>query len=328
MSRRHAFLYSPFSGALAPLAFAVFLVMPGCGTEAPEAPPAAADPTASAAPAPAPAADAPPDTDIWLLELVRDGAALRAAQPRNLTNRTGYDNQPFFTPEGNLLFVQIEGDQTDIWQWRADADLTSRVTATPDQGEYSPTPIPESSGGISYIRSPDATSGRLWRIPQEGAEPEIIFPDIGPVGYHAWFDTEHVALWLLGDAGALQHVELATQAARTIATGVGRSPQPVPNRRAVSFTRATDSGWVVEVYDLDQDRTDTLAQLPEGADYHAWTPDGVLLSAAGSQVLAWRDDSWQTVVDLADLGLTLSRLAVSPDSTRLALVADRVDLLP
>ncbi|MDP5070745.1 MAG: hypothetical protein NWQ45_07590, partial [Congregibacter sp.] len=117
-------------------------------------------------------------------------------------------------------------------------------------------------------------------------------------------------------------VEFATQEAKPLATAVGRSPQSVPNRRAVSFTRVTDAGRVVEAYDLDLDRTELLAVLPEGGDFHAWTPDGVLLSSVGSRVLAWRQGDWQEVVDLTDLGLTLSRLAVSPDGTRLALVAE------
>lgn len=120
----------------------------------------------------------------------------------------------------------------------------------------------------------------------------------------------------------LQLVELATQEARTLATGVGLSPQSVPNRRAVSFTRATDEGTMVEVYDLDLDSTEELAVLPEGSGFHAWTPDGVLLGTAGSRVFAWREGEWQEVVDLADLGLELSRLNVSPDGRRLAVVAE------
>jgi hypothetical protein len=59
-----------------------------------------------------------------------------------------------------------------------------------------------------------------------------------------------------------------------------------------------------------------------GAEFHAWTPDGVLLSSSGSRVVAWLDDSWQEVTDLAYLGLKLSRLTISPDGMRLALVAE------
>ncbi|EED32033.1 hypothetical protein NOR53_3363 [gamma proteobacterium NOR5-3] len=263
-----------------------------------------------------------PETDVWLLALVREGDTLRAESPRNITQRPGYDNQPSFTPDGDLMFVQMEGGRTDIWRWNSAAERSTRVTATPNQGEYSPTPIPGTESGISYIRSPDDSSGRLWRTPQEGATAEIIFADIGPVGYHAWFDADYVALWRLQDPSLLQLVELQTQATRTIATAVGRSPQSVPNRRAVSFTRTTDSGTLIEIHDLDLNRTDALTVLPEGGEFHAWTPDGVLLSSAGSGVFAWQHGSWQPVVDLADLGLTLSRLAISPDGTRMALVAE------
>jgi hypothetical protein len=289
----------------------------GCSSEAPVAPA-----PATANPAPAEAPLAPEGTDVWLMELVRDNATLRAVQPRNLTNRPGYDNQPHFTPAGDIMFVQMEDGRTDIWRWSARTEQSTRLTDTPLQGEFSPTPIPQSDGGISYIRSPDDTSGRLWRMPSEGAPAEIIFADIGPVGYHAWFDTQYVALWRLQEPSLLQVVEVTTQESRTIATDVGRSPQSVPQRRAVSFTITSPAGTSVAVYDLDQDRTEILAQLPEGGEFHAWTPDGVLLCSSGSRVLAWVDGNWQEVADLAQLNLTLSRLAVSPSGNRLAVVAE------
>lgn len=302
--------------ALAPLALALVVTVSGCAESSP-------DPSAASAEPESPVAAGPPEgTDIWLLDLERDGDALRAVAPRNLTNRPGYDNQPHFTPTGDLLFVQMEDGKTDVWKWQSASGRSTRLTSTPGQGEYSPTPIPGSDGGISYIRSPTNTDGRLWRSPREGAEPEIVFADIGPVGYHAWFDSDHVALWLLQDPSLLQVVELATGVAQTIAAGVGRSPQSVPDHRAVSFTRMTEAGRVVEVHDLDLQRTDLLAVLPEGGDFHAWTPDGVLLCSAGSRVFAWRDGRWQTVVDFAERGLSLTRLAVSPDGTRIALVAE------
>jgi len=296
--------------ALALFVLAVFLVTAGCAGKTP------ADPEPSAT------VGAPEGTDVWLLELVEEADALRAVEPRNLTNRPGYDNQPYFMPAGELLFVQMEGERTDLWRWNAETERSTRVTATPQESEFSPTPIPESEGGISYIRSKTETSGRLWRMPRAGAAAEIVFADLGPVGYHAWFDADYVALWRLQDPSLLQLVELDTQETRTLATGVGRSPQSVPNRRAVSFTRATDDGTVVEVYDLDRNRTEALALLPEGGEFHAWTPNGILLSSAGSRVFSWREGGWQQVVDLAHLRLNLSRLAVSPDGTQLALVAE------
>lgn len=304
---------------LAPAAVAAIVGIAGCTEEVP------ADPSAKTSDSAASASAAPEGTDVWLLDLRQEGEVLRAASPRNLTNRPGYDNQPFFTPAGDILFVQMEDGRTDLWRWSAQTERSTPVTSTPLQGEFSPTPIPGSKGGISYIRSPDDTSGRLWRMPNAGAEPEIVFADIGPVGYHAWFDADHVALWRLQDPSLLQLVDLATQETRTLATGVGRTPQSIPDRRAVSFTRMTEEGRVLEAFDLDLDRTETVAILPEGGDFHTWTPTGVLLCTAGSQVFALVDGEWQEVVDLSDRGLTVSRLNVSPDGKRLALVAEPME---
>lgn len=304
-------------GALVACLFAAGVATAGCSDEVP-----ADAPEQTPVAEPAPPAGPPDGTDVWLLELTREGDALRAGEARNLTRRPGYDNQPHFTPTGDLLYVQMEGERTELWRWDAATEQGRAITSTPEEGEYSPTPMPGSRGGISYIRSRTDTTGRLWRMPAEGEPAEIVFADIGPVGYHAWFDADHVALWLLQEPSVLQLVELATQDRRTLATGVGRSPQSVPDRRAVSYTRTTDEGTVIEVYDLDLDRTERLAILPEGGEFHAWTPDGTLLGSAGSRVIAWRGGAWQTVVDLGRLDLLVSRLAVSPDGTRLALVAE------
>src|SRR6185295_10668318 len=89
------------------------------------------------APAPAP----PPDTDIFLAPLTRDGPALSVGSPVNITSSPGYDNQPFFTPDGRqVLFTSIRGGatQTDIYAYDLTGKNTVRLTATAE-GEYSPT---------------------------------------------------------------------------------------------------------------------------------------------------------------------------------------------
>ena len=60
-------------------------------------------------------------------------------------------------------------------------------------------------------------------------------------------------------------------------------------------------------------------------DFHAWTPNHFLLMADGPLIFARRyepDASWEQIADFSDLHLNLSRLAVSPDGTQIALVAE------
>lgn len=296
------------------------LALPGCQPEA--ADPAAGEP--SSAPLQAPA-EMPEGTDVWILDLqATEGGSLAAAEPRNLTRRPGYDNQPLFTPAGELLYVQDEGEDTDLWRWNPDTGVRTRLTSTPDDGEYSPTPMPGGAGDISYIRSKTDTTGRVWRMEADGGNPEVVFPDIVPVGYHAWLDADHVALWRLQEPSVLELAEVASGARRRLAVDVGRSPQSVPGRRAVSYTRPADSGGgrVIVIHDPDLDGSSVAAPLPEGGEFHAWTPEGLLLATAGSRILVWRDEGWETVADLGHLGVRLSRIAVSPDGGLVAVVGE------
>jgi Tol biopolymer transport system component len=264
----------------------------------------------------------PEGTDIWFFELSAEGDTLRGSQPRNFTSRPGYDNQPHFVVGGSLLYVQQEGERTDLWRWSPETNLKTRLTLTPDASEYSPTPIPGGEGAISYVKvEPDSTQ-RLWRMEGDGEGADVLVPDIAPVGYHAWIDDTRVALYVLGDPAALRIVDVQSGNARTVAEGIGRSPQPVPDRPAVSFTRPDDGGVAVEIYDADADETERVVRLPEGAAFHAWTPDGTLLTAVESRILARQGDRWVEVAELTALGQEFSRLAVSPDGARLAVVAE------
>jgi hypothetical protein len=266
----------------------------------------------------------PEGTDIWVLEFGVLGGGLQAWSPRNLTSRPGYDNQPQYTAEGQLLYVAQEGVRTDVWRWNPDTGMKDRLTLTMDASEYSPTPIPGARGAISFVKvEPDSTQ-RLWRMTRDGEEATVLFPEVAPVGYHAWIDEETVALYVLGDPATLQLAELGAGTTRTVAEDIGRSPQAVPGRRAVSFTHSTPEGVVVQVYDADRDETEVAATLPAGAEYHAWAPDGVLLTATGEGIFAWREGSWARIADLAVLGQRFTRLAVSPIGSQLAVVGEPV----
>ena len=39
---------------------------------------------------------------------------------------------------------------------------------------------------------------RLWRFNADGTSPQLILPDINPVGYHAWMDADQLVLFVLG----------------------------------------------------------------------------------------------------------------------------------
>src|SRR4051812_34478437 len=81
-----------------------------------------------------------PDTDLWLFDIKRSKTGeYTIAQGKNITNRKGYDNQPFFNKHGDKLFYVGVGEdkQADIFSYKIGSKKSERVTAT-SVSEYSP----------------------------------------------------------------------------------------------------------------------------------------------------------------------------------------------
>ena len=70
-----------------------------------------------------------------------------------------------------------------------------------------------------------------------------------------------------------------------------------------------------------------LIQLLDGNEFYAWLPDGSAITAQGSKLFRWdreRGTEWQEVANFADRGIeSISRLTVSPEGDRLAMVVAR-----
>ena len=269
----------------------------------------------------------PPSTDIYLLDLKSGLSSVTQASPVAIAREKGYDNQPFFTPDGRsvLFTANRDGKQTDIYEHTL-GGATRRVTATPES-EYSPTITPD--GGISVIRVEADGAQRLWRFDRDGANPRLLLENVKPVGYHAWIDGEHLALFVLGPPATLRRAAPGRGAAETVATDVGRSIHRIPNQRAVSFVqRDTGGTFLVKRLNLDDKQITTLAPAVAGsADRDtAWMPDGTLLMSAGTKiyarsVLGAAGAEWREVYDVAPhrLGI-VSRIAVAPDGKAIAIV--------
>ena len=271
---------------------------------------------------------APPATDIYLADLHVAGGRVSVGVPVNATARPGYDNQPFFLPDGHaFLYTSIREDsQADIYRYDIEAQTSIRLTTT-RESEYSPTPLPDGSG-FSAVRVEADSTQRLWAFNLDGSEPRLVLDSIKPVGYHAWADGHTLVLFVLGSPSTLQIADASSRGARgeVVARDIGRSLQRIPGRPSVSFVqRDSVAGPWLEELDTRTHRVTKLVKAPPGADFFAWTPGGIVLTASGTKLYQWdprRGSAWDEVADLAAAGLSsVTRLAVSPQGDRLAIVA-------
>jgi hypothetical protein len=301
--------------------------------EAPQAPPQ---------PPRAPAVQAPPDTEIYLAPMKTANGAIEIGPAVDITNNPGYDNQPFFTPDGKaILFTSVRGSgtQTDIYKYDIAAKTTAQVTNTPES-EYSPTITPAGKLSVIRVELDAGKTQRLWQFTADGRDPQPVLETIRPVGYHAWADHQTLALFVLGATtgpaavapATLQLADTRTGTAVVLASDVGRSIQRIPGSdpvSAISFVQRERRGdtvnLVIKQLNPSTRQISTLTSAVAGSTEAdcAWTPDGALLMAHGGVLYGWRrgQSGWKEVMSLERLSLRgVTRIAVSPQGDYLALV--------
>jgi WD40 repeat protein len=283
-------------------------------------------------PAPQPA---PPATEVYIAGLMIDAGPLTGGTPTNISNNPGYDNQPSFLPDGSgVLFTSNrDGKQTDIYRYDFASSALTQLTRTVES-EYSPLVTPDRRS-FSVIRVEADGAQRLWRFDLDGSNPGVVLENVKPVGYHAWIDKTHLALFVLGGQGqpsTLQIADLATGTSEVVDKGIGRSLQIRPRTGTLTYvSKPQGAHWVIK--ELDP-KTRAIATVTETVDDNAsedfvWHPARPwLLMPRGTKIFGWNvNQGWTEVGDFTASGIgRITRLAAAPFEPgirpRLALVAD------
>ena len=274
-----------------------------------------------------PTAAGAPSTDIWVGRLERDASGeLSVRDLVNATDRDGYDNQPSFDPAGMGVYytAAVDATQTETFRYSVESGAVEQVTHTTGASEFSPTTIP-GQDALSAIHEERGLQF-LWRYGTDGSVMGPIFATVEPVGYHAWADERTAVMFVLGNPPTLQVGDALSGDVRTVAENPGRSIHRIPGTAHISFVRkVSEEEWWIERFDPATGETERIAQTLPGREDYAWAPTGEILMGDGASLFAWTADvGWAAVAELDSDGAgDISRLAVSPDGSHIAIVRDR-----
>ena len=264
--------------------------------------------------------------DIYLFDMERrdDGYVLTNA--KNVTHREGYDNQPFFTRDSEtFLYASQRNGVNDIYEYVLETEEIRQLTDTPDIPEYSPMPNAANTH-FTVVRENTVPDQTVWRVERETGASEWALQSREPIGYYMFNQKGEALLWIryafvmqLARPGENATVFVSGHAAPS-------TPKLVPNTDAFSFVHRQVNGenWVKRL-DPETLSVTPIAPLVGAQFYYGWTMDGTLLTARDATLLQWvpgASTEWQEVVELAPFGLRdITRLMVSPDDTKIAIVA-------
>lgn len=291
--------------------------------------------------------------EVYIGGMEVDWFPLIKAPITDISNNADYDNQPSFTPDGQaVLFTsKRDGKQNDIYRFDLASKTLTQLTHTPEN-EYSPLVMPDGKSFSAVRIEADGKTQRLWQFDLDGSNPRVILENVKGVGYHAWLDATHVAVFIVGENGqpnTLQLADMTTGNAEMIDSNPGHGlalrPGPVASPApTLTYVCKTDpQKWVVKEFDLKTRVVTTIADAVPGSEDLAWDPlfrrptDSAarLLMPSGSKIFAMSRGvdgtvTWKEAADLTAAGVThVTRIAVKPavqtsNGFRVAFVAEPV----
>lgn len=269
--------------------------------------------------------------DIMLLPLHKgiDAKYRIELKPTHVTQRDGYDNQPKFGPDGKSIYftrqlekADGEGQQTDIFKFDIESKDVINVTQTEDFSEYSPTPY--NADFLSTVRVNPEGEQHLSLFNTEAKVHEVLRSDIEPVGYFAWLQPTKAAVFVLGDVMTLQILDTESeQQPLVLEESIGRCFETVANN-VITFSKI--EGGIHELYALTSEGAISSLELslPQGVQDYVWVDSQHLIVGKGSKLFMVSSAETSELADLAALKVDgITRLALSPDRSRLALVYER-----
>lgn len=271
-----------------------------------------------------------PTCNLYLFDTEWRDSVLRFSDPQFLTgfNKNGYNNQPYFINNSELLITSAapNDDQTDIYLLDLDEKSKLRLTRTAES-EFSPKPTPDNLYfSVVRVETDEDRSQRLWQYPLDRqGEGKAVFKYLRGVGYYHWLDRFKVALFNLtsGDLNYLSLADTRDAAIQNLSPSVGRCFQNSPNGRLVYVHKITDGNWVIKALDKNTMDVQEITKTITGSEDFVILKDGSILMGKGSRLYRYhplKSAAWEEVVDLKKTGVSnITRMAISGDG-KLAVV--------
>ena len=270
-----------------------------------------------------------PNTEIWLFKCGTASGLYEVRDGANITNTSGYDNQPSFSENGSyMLFTgNRDSNETDIFRYSLIDKATTRVTKTA-YSEYSPTYMTGNKYISSVVVEKDSVQ-RLWRFGKTSGIGQVMVPKVYQVGYHCWFDANTLFFFQVTEPAVLLLYDTKSGVSKIVAENIGRCMQTYhsPKMKLLLYTTVDTSGtyWIKSMSGLGvKDITfNPIKMVGESQDFSV-DLNGNLLMCDGTKLYQWsigKSTAWSLLTDLSTYGLhKITRMAISPDRTHIAFV--------
>lgn len=270
-----------------------------------------------------------PNTDVFLFDLNTENGTFLLSNMKNISDNEGYDNQPSFLDNNTILYAGTRNGQTDIVKYNINYDSKIYINHT-DGSEYSPLKVPNTKA-VSAIRLDKDGKQALYKYNLKNGESAVLVDDI-IIGYHVWFNKDLVTSSVLEDGGlSLYTTNFKSKENKKMDSKIGRSLHKIPNSNLVSYISKQNDIWEIKSLNPSTGKTKlVVTTLPKKEDM-CWLADGIILMGKDDKLYTSTvniNNKWKEVASLSSYNISnISRMIMSPDGTKLAIVGEVVEKL-
>lgn len=258
-----------------------------------------------------------PDTEIYLSRIIVTGKNYSCSPAENITNRPGYDNQPFFTSSSTILYIQADTIQSDVFEYSLSSKSRRRISNTLES-EYSPT---EFEGEIYVVRVDADSAQRLYRIHDRNFEKAVVIENSDSIGYYCNLSSGLIAAFILGEANTLQLINSTTHSRTLIASDIGRCMKLSTDKKRMFFVlKSNPAEWFIYSLNISDFSLELVTPVLPGSEDFALLPDGSILMGSKGKLYIFNRQSWTEIADFSQSIGDFYRIAINSNGTLLALV--------
>ena len=223
------------------------------------------------------------NTEVYVFDIVHKEEIFFLKNKVNISNNEGYDSQPFFYSDNEILFASSKNGNTEIILHHLVTGENRLKSNTKNGGEYSPQRIPNSDH-ISAVRLDNDGLQRFYKYDFTSKKSTTLIPDL-KVAYPNWFDQDMlVAVSIVNDSLELFICDLKKETNIAIAKNVGRSVHRIPNTNLMSFiSKENKRSWLAKSINPETKEIKNITSVGLSEDV-TWLPNGVLLISQGNSI--------------------------------------------
>jgi hypothetical protein len=279
-----------------------------------------------------------PETRIYTLDITKERKNIVFANPQIISFNKGYNNQPFFTSDGEaILFASNKGEgNTDIYKYNIKKKKTIRITKTPE-AEYSPRLTPQEDR-ISCVRvEMDTVTQLLYNYDLKGKNGFALLPDEKRIGYYTWLNSVDVFAFTVPEPFALGRYNTYNLTKEIFVNNPGRTI--INFRNKIFYVDKSDTNdykiRVIAKENMRKVKNKKLIENPvivetlAGQEDFTIMNDGTFLIGKDGKLYAYnlrkakgqKSADWVQIADLNLLGIAqFYRLTLNADNTQMAIV--------